>query len=214
MKKLGKILGILAAVLALGAMLNVGIFALWEVLLMDYEFIPAVLGTVPSLLAYTLLLACAVPLIFLVGRKKGGPVLEILLLVFMIFCIPVINGVAKYVWYYVSILIRVLLDASPSFDVVEYIADLIEEALSLKYLYQIGQEYTAGYLFRMMVSELADGYLQEKPEYFLLYSTEITRLICANLAQILTYVVCGISIGLLAKNKKAKKLENVTVEAE
>ena len=193
MKIFAKIMAALAAFFSLCSLVAVWVYPFVRPAIMDFlfgiELAYAEFGLNVLPLSQTLscltLLACSLLLLFLVGRKKGGPAIEIALLVFMFLCLPVLHFVYEYLCYYIKEAIDLFYHSNRMAD--EILLSLLERMFSWNGLYYSLYNHYPFY---------SPYYISLAPVLYYL------PMAGANVAQLLLYVVGGIGVGLAVKNKK------------
>lgn len=210
MKVFGKLLAILASIMTLGVVLLWGFF--WVV-----EFLSGNSYAIPDLF-YLLLangpvclmkLACSASLIFLIGRKKGKAIPEVLILLMVLLVIPVVSAVGSYLGDLAYSLINAQQNGMGlNINILQILLGI---ALRLG---EADPWYTAATSLFWIVDYVKSGdfiYLLERLPMDILQNFDYT-------AQILTLIACGISMGLLVKGKKKTEMpaeaeEDVAPEA-
>ena len=183
MKVFAKVLAILAVLLVLVSLFLVVVTSVFQVGLMEIRFGGLFINSIKKypvipigeILVCLLQLCCFVPMIFLAGRKRGGIWPEMLLMLIMILCIPVVKELGNFAsWYIVR---------------------------GNKLKFSDFQDVLRNYYFWFNVSSSSGAVQLRHAVYYL-----IDRCMKpAAFAQILTYITCGLSIGLRLMDKKARK---------
>ena len=191
MKVFAKVLAILAVLLILASLFALVIFTIFQVPLATLIEIgssaairnlnkyPVILGG--TILSMVLQLLFTVPMVFLAGRKKGGIWIEIVLVLLMVLTIPTTKMAGDFLsWFF--------------FDKIYLRSSALDPFWCFNYYYQrfgLQAIYTRYY---------AQGIVKVWMEW-----------LCApaEVSQVLLFIVCGISVGLRRKKKKARKLAEI-----